>query len=143
MTATIPKEIQGTIEYLRKDSAEKAARGNQMLAEAQGLLRESQQKMRLADEIEVTFGINRRSIADALVASANGTSPGMNGVSGHKPNSGVTIEQIREYLKRNGARADHLAKHFGVPAERIKELVGAPDSGIEVQPRGWMKLLLL
>jgi hypothetical protein len=52
----------------------------------------------------------------------------------------LTIELIRDYLQKKGARPGDLAKHFGCTDKDISKLVALPDSGVIVVERGWLKL---
>ena len=52
----------------------------------------------------------------------------------------VTIEAIRDLLKRKSLRAGDLAKELNVPKVEIDDLIKAPGSGVVSGKNGWLKL---
>ena len=102
MSATIPSEVEVTLEFLRRQSREKVDEGNRLVAQGQALIKDGQQKMRLADELESSVGITRTRVRPPVA------------INGQPTSSGITIEQIRSYLAHSGGRPNHLAKHFKV-----------------------------
>lgn len=52
----------------------------------------------------------------------------------------LTIEMIRGKIGHHSSRIVYLAKHFGQPEGVVRALVESPDSGLQILPRGWIKL---
>lgn len=55
-------------------------------------------------------------------------------------NGSLTIEMIRGKIGHHSSRIIYLAKHFNQPESVVRTLVEASDSGLQILPRGWIKL---
>lgn len=128
--------VAETIELLARDVNEKMARGQKLISDGQALIIEARAKARLAEELHSVFGMGQKpatqSTTRTVVIRAE--------VNGHSGKNGpVTLKEIQDYLSVKGGRIVHIAKRFGVKEDEIRKLISTPDSGITVQPRGWLK----
>ena len=51
----------------------------------------------------------------------------------------LTAQEIKSVIRLRGMRPADLAKHFGVTKEGVSAIVAAPDSGLVIAERGWVK----
>lgn len=129
MNSSIPAHVRDTINLLTKEASEQSSQGQALVAQGQGLIGEAESKRKLADQLAQTYG------------KLGGDEAGKNAAK--KINGELTIGNIREYLSRANGRPAHLAKHFKVTEQIIRDLVNAPDSKITPDGRGWLRLNLI